>query len=141
MTDSSKTRRHHLTPLGKKRILLISIVLAISNQFCGINAIMFYAKQLFTNLTGGDQEWIQRDLFGLGIFQVIMTFVSSFLLDKFGRRPLMLAGESIIVFSLFAAYFATDILNMSSGVIVFLIFLHIFGFSISLGPICCLYAS
>lgn len=130
-----------MTPYGKKRIMMIAIVIAISNQVSGINAIFFYAKQLFTNLTGGNQEWVQKDLFGLGIFQVLLTFISSFLLDKFGRRSLMLVGMSIMVFSLFAAYFATDVFSMASGIIVFFIFLHIFGFSISLGPICGLYAS
>lgn len=116
-------------------------MIAISNQVSGINAIFFYAKQLFTNLTGGDKEWVQKDLFGLGIFQVLLTFVSSFLLDMFGRRSLMLIGMSILVFSLFSAFFATDVFNLGSGLIVFFIFLHIFGFSISLGPVCGLYAS
>jgi len=50
-------------------------------------------------------------------------------------------GLTIVVGSLFAAYIATDLLKLSSGVVVFFIFLHIFGFSISLGPVCCLYAS
>lgn len=130
-----------MTPYGKKRILMIAIVIAISNQVSGVNAIFFYAKQLFTNLTGGDQGWVQKDLLGLGIFQVLLTLMSSFLLDKFGRRSLMLTGMSILVFSLFGAFFATDVFNMGSGIIVFFIFLHIFGFSISLGPICGLYAS
>jgi hypothetical protein len=43
-----------LTPNGKKRILMLAIVIAISNQACGINAIFFYAKQLFTTLTNND---------------------------------------------------------------------------------------
>lgn len=120
---------------------MMAVVIAISNQVCGINAIFFYAKQLFTTLTNNDQDWVKRDLFGLGIFQVIMTFISSFFLDKFGRRSLMLMGLTIVVGSLFAAYIATDLLKLSSGVVVFFIFLHIFGFSISLGPVCCLYAS
>ena len=121
--------------------MLLAIVIAISNQMCGINAIFFYAKQLFTNLTGGDQEMVQIDLFGLGIFQVIITFASSLFLDRFGRRFLMLAGETIVVGSLFGAFICTDVLDMAPSVVVFFIFLHLFGFSISLGPIGCLYAS
>lgn len=120
---------------------MLGIVIAISNQVCGINAIFFYAKQLFTTLTNNDQDSVKRDLFGLGIFQVLMTFVSSFFLDRFGRRSLMLVGLTIVVASLFAAFVATDVLNMPSGIVVFLVFIHIFGFSISLGPVCCLYAS
>jgi predicted MFS family arabinose efflux permease len=120
---------------------MMGIVIAISNQFCGINAIFFYAKQLFTTLTNNDQDAVKRNLFGLGVFQVLMTFVSSIYLDRFGRRSLMLMGLTIVVGSLFLAFIATEVLNLSSGIVVFFVFLHIFGFSISLGPICCLYAS
>lgn len=119
----------------------MGIIIAFSNQICGINAIFFYAKQLFTTLTNNDQDAVKRDLFGLGVFQVMMTFVSSIFLDRFGRRSLMLVGLTIVVGSLFSAFLATDVLNLSSGIVVFFVFMHIFGFSISLGPICCLYAS
>lgn len=130
-----------LTANGKRRIYLLAVFISLANQLCGINAIFFYAKQLFTNLTNNNQDLVQIDLFGLGVFQLIMTFISSFLLDKFGRRSLMLIGYSIVVCCLISAFIATDILNMGSNVVVFLVFMHIFGFSISLGPICCLYAS
>lgn len=40
---------------AKKRIFCLTIILAISNQLCGINAIFFYAKQLFTTITNNDQ--------------------------------------------------------------------------------------
>lgn len=53
----------------------------------------------------------------------------------------MLLGQSIIVFSLIGSYIALDILNLSSNVIVLFVFLHILGFSISLGPISVLYVS
>jgi hypothetical protein len=53
----------------------------------------------------------------------------------------MLAGEIIIVLSLIGAYIATDLLSLSPNFVVYFVFAHIFGFSISLGPIGCLYAS
>ena len=127
--------------MGRRRIIIMGIMIAVSNQVCGINAIFFYAKQLFTTLTNNDQDAVTRNLFGLGVFQVLMTFVSSMFLDRFGRRSLMLIGLTIVVGSLFSAFLATEVLNLSSGIVVFFIFLHIFGFSISLGPVCCLYAS
>lgn len=72
---------------------------------------------------------------------MIITYFSGLFLDKYGRRYLMLLGQSIIVFSLIGSYIALDILNLSSNVIVLFVFLHILGFSISLGPISVLYVS
>ena len=80
-------------------------------------------------------------LLSLGLFQVIITYFSGLFLDKYGRRYLMLIGQSIIVFSLIGSYVALDIFNLGSNVIVLFVFLHILGFSISLGPISVLYVS
>lgn len=43
----------------------------------------------------------------LGIFQIVVTLVSGFLINKFGRRPLMLIGHSIVVLSLICAFMST----------------------------------
>jgi hypothetical protein len=72
---------------------------------------------------------------------VIITYLSGLFLDKYGRRYLMLIGQSIIVFSLIGSFIALDIFKLSSNVIVIFEFLHILGFSISLGPISVLYVS
>ena len=77
----------------------------------------------------------------LGLFQVVITYFSGLFLDKFGRRFLMLLGQSIVVMSLIGAFLATDIFHQSSKVVALFIFLHILGFSISLGPISVLYAA
>lgn len=46
-----------------------------------------------------------RYTFYLGILQVVVTFFGGFLIDRFGRRTLMLVGESIIVASLLCGFF------------------------------------
>jgi len=53
----------------------------------------------------------------------------------------MLIGYAIVVLSLFGAFVGTAVLEMGQGVVVFFIFMHVMGFSISLGPIGCLYVS
>lgn len=76
----------------------------------------------------------------LGFFQVICTVVGGILVNKFGRRPLMLIGMTIIFLSLFTgamvAYFVED----HESITVFVVFTHVLGFSVSLGPITMLYA-
>jgi hypothetical protein len=62
-------------------------------------------------------------------------------LDKFGRRFLMLVGQTIVVMSLIGAFLATDIFHQSSKIVALFVFMHILGFSISLGPIGVLYVA
>ena len=45
---------HKVNKMAKKRIITISIVLGIANQMSGVNAIFFYAKQLFMNINEND---------------------------------------------------------------------------------------
>jgi MFS family permease len=40
----------------------------------------------------------------LGFFQVLTTLLGGFLINRFGRRPLMLIGHGIVVFSLFSEF-------------------------------------
>ncbi len=119
----------------------MGIILATANQVSGINAIFFYAKQLFTVLTNNDQSAVLVYLFGLGIFQLVLTYVGAFLLDKFGRRSLMLIGMLIMDVSLFAVFAAKDIFGLPPPIVAFMIFTHLLGYSISLGPIVSVYAS
>jgi len=81
------------------------IVLAIANQFSGVNAIIFYAKQVFEMITHNNKETANWCAFGLGMLQVVVTFISGFLINKYGRRTLMLFGEFFVVGSLFLGYF------------------------------------
>ena len=124
--------------------ILLAIVLTVMNQFCGINAIIFYANQLFSNLSQGDSKYAVMMSFYLGIFQIIFTLISGSLLDKFGRRSLMLIGETIIIISLLSAYYVLDY-DKESGwdakFASYAIFAHIAGFSLSLGPITFIYLS
>ena len=48
--------------------------------------------------------------FYLGLLQVVVTFLSGFLINSYGRRTLMLLGECIVVFSLIAAFLCESLL-------------------------------
>ena len=80
--------------------------------------------------------------FLLGIFQIVVTILSGLMLDKFGRKTLMVFGDALIMLALFSGFY---MLNMMEGVdpkwVGLVIFLHIGGFSLSLGPITILYIS
>jgi MFS family permease len=71
--------------------------------------------------------------------QVVVTFGSGFLINQFGRRTLMLLGESIIVGSLLSGFLFYHWVQNSEKLITLVVFTHIIGFSISLGPVSMLY--
>ena len=79
------------------------------NQLSGINAIIFYANQLFSTISNGDADEAVKLSFELGVFQIVITVISGLMLDKFGRKTLMIVGNVIIVMSLLAGFF-TDVI-------------------------------
>jgi MFS family permease len=62
------------------------------NQFCGINAILFYSNQLFLDISSGNVDYAVKKSLELGVFQIIVTIISGAIMDKFGRRSLMICG-------------------------------------------------
>jgi MFS family permease len=76
----------------------------------------------------------------LGFFQVFVTFTSGFLINKFGRRPMMLLGLAVLTIALLTGFFVTQFIDEHEGITVFIVFVHVLGYSISIGPICMMYA-
>jgi MFS family permease len=122
-------------------VIKISLILAVANQFSGINAILFYAKQVFENITLNNTKLANEYIFYLGILQVVITFGSGFMINRFGRRSLMLLGETIIVVSLLLGFIFDNWVENNQKFITFVVFTHIIGFSISLGPVSMLYVA
>jgi MFS family permease len=76
----------------------------------------------------------------LGFFQFFVTFISGFIINKVGRRPMMLCGMGIVLISLLLGFLITFLVDEHESYTVWIIFLHIFGYSISIGPLCFTYA-
>ncbi len=89
---------------SNKKVLILAVVLSLANQLSGINAILFYANQLFSKIAQGNSEKVSYYVVGLGLFQILVTFISGFLINKFGRKRLMVIGESIVTLSLVMGY-------------------------------------
>lgn len=69
--------------------LLVVIMVAIAQRFTGMSAVVAYASMTFTSVEGGGMTSDEYTiLFGAIIF--VFTFVSAALIDKIGRRPLIL---------------------------------------------------
>ncbi|XP_066148604.1 glucose transporter type 1 isoform X4 [Euwallacea fornicatus] len=82
-------------PLG------ISIVLQLSQQLSGINAVFYYSTNLFET-AGLSPESAKFATIGIGCIMVVMTVISIPLMDRMGRRSLLLYGlGGMFIFSIF----------------------------------------
>ncbi|XP_067642413.1 facilitated trehalose transporter Tret1-2 homolog isoform X2 [Eurosta solidaginis] len=83
-------------PVSRKA-LAISLGLMFFQQLCGINAVIFYSAQIFKDAQTGIDENLSTIV--VGIMQFIATFVSTIVVDKLGRRLLLLTSAIIMALS------------------------------------------
>eukprot|EP00878_Enallax_costatus_P003747 GHUV01003963.1.p1 GENE.GHUV01003963.1~~GHUV01003963.1.p1 ORF type:complete len:430 (+),score=129.74 GHUV01003963.1:238-1527(+) len=121
--------------------LVISVLVPIFQQLTGINAIMFYAPQLF-QATGLGSEAALLSTVITGAVNVGSTFVAIAVVDHFGRRFLFIEGGiqmiicEVLVGILIKLNFESGVVNpaMANGIIA-LICLYVAGFAWSWGPL------
>ena len=124
-------------------VLTIGIVIAILQQITGINSVFFYAPMIFEQSgIGTDAAFMQAVL--VGIVNLVATVVAILLIDKLGRRPLMLAGLMVIAssmlllaYSFYSANYGPggELIDMNSTLVLIGILSFVAGFGISLGPV------
>lgn len=78
---------------GLRRAVIIGVVLAILQQITGINAILYYAPEIFKQ-AGSAASAAFNDTVWIGLANVVMTLVSMSLVDRFGRKPLLIWGTA-----------------------------------------------
>uniref|UniRef100_A0A2C9KVC9 Major facilitator superfamily (MFS) profile domain-containing protein n=1 Tax=Biomphalaria glabrata TaxID=6526 RepID=A0A2C9KVC9_BIOGL len=71
--------------------LIICIVLQMSQQFSGINAVVYYSTCIFIS-AGLSKETSQYAIVATGVVKVMMTFISALIMDRAGRRSLHMIG-------------------------------------------------
>lgn len=74
------------------KILLLGIVIAVFQQWCGINVIFNYAQEIFSAAGYGVTD-ILFNIVITGLTNLIFTFAGMYFVDKLGRRALMLFGS------------------------------------------------
>lgn len=119
--------------------LLITIVMMLSQQLSGINAVIYYSTRIFTDNAKMSQENAVWATIGMGGINVIMTIISVVLVEKAGRRTLHLAGLGgmwavtiLLTVSLVFIDKGTD--GMKAWTVVCIIGVFLFVISFATGP-------
>jgi sugar porter (SP) family MFS transporter len=105
--EIGRVRFRDLLEPGLAKVLVIGIALAVYQQWCGINVIFYYAQEIFT-AAGYGVSGVLFNIVITGAVNLVFTLVAIRLVDRRGRRPLMLAGAAglAIVFGLIGASYA-----------------------------------
>ena len=80
-------------------ILVVGLIVGVLQQITGINAVYFYATSIFKQTGIGTDAAFSSGVL-LSTVSVVFTFVAIYLIDRMGRRPLLLVGTAGIAISL-----------------------------------------
>jgi SP family galactose:H+ symporter-like MFS transporter len=118
--------------------LVVGLGLAVFQQVTGINTVIYYAPIIIQSAGISSASGAILATLGIGVVNVVMTIVSMWLLDRVGRRPLLLigvAGMAITLGALGLVFRTTSPTETSATLAVVSMMLYVAAFAISLGPI------
>lgn len=133
MTSKEKGGFPYFKKSGMLLALMIGIALSVFQQFVGINAVLYYAPEIFNRMGyDSDSSYIQT-VIGGGV-NFVFTILAIYTIDSFGRKPLLLWGSAMMgIFMILLGY------NVMNGVLNIYTLVYMYGFiaafAMSWGPV------
>jgi MFS transporter, SP family, galactose:H+ symporter len=116
--------------------LIVGVGLFFLQQLSGINAVIYYAPEIFNHAGFGSGETQILATTGIGVVNFLTTILAMYLIDRIGRRPLLVLG--FIGTAATMLTIAVAVINPSvvpAWVVIVALLLYIASFAISLGPL------
>lgn len=138
--SGSSVTREKLFRKQYKWPILLAILIALFNQMSGINVIMYYSPRIF-ELAGFTADSALFQSVSIGLTNMIFTIMAMLVIDKFGRKKLLLTGSvgMVIFLSIIAKTFLS---GEEGGAIVFIsLICYIAFFAFSQGAVIWVYIS
>jgi SP family arabinose:H+ symporter-like MFS transporter len=123
-----------------RRPLSIAVTLAVLSQITGINTVIYYGALLFREHGGQNNasSAIGANVI-VGIVSLLSAILATVVIDRVGRKALLLIGSAGMAVSLGLLGAALKTSQPSSGLIMFLVTVYVGFFGISLGPVTWVY--
>jgi SP family arabinose:H+ symporter-like MFS transporter len=118
---------------GLRIALVIGVLLAIFQQVTGINAVLYYAPEIF-KATGTQVDIAFIQTVSVGSVNFLFTIVAIWLIDKAGRKALLLVGSAVQCGALAMVGHAYYTQTKGPWVLVFIL-LYVGAFAVSMGPV------
>ncbi|HID22169.1 MAG TPA: MFS transporter, partial [Planctomycetaceae bacterium] len=131
--EIARVRFGDLLDPGVFKMIRLGVVLALFQQWCGINVIFNYAQEVFEAAGYGVSD-IMLNIVITGLVNLIFTFVAIYTVDRFGRRPLMLFGAgglAVLYTALATGYYYSS----QGGHMLVLVVAAIACYAMSLAPV------
>ncbi len=119
---------------GFRTALFIGIFLAVFQQITGINAVIYYAPRFFEAAGLARSSAILQSAL-IGVVNVVFTLVAIALVDRLGRKPMLMAGSAGMGLSFILLGAAFKFQFFSGSLILLFTLLYIAFFAMTLGPI------
>jgi SP family sugar porter-like MFS transporter len=132
-TGPSESLINHLKDKGIRKLLLIGIVIAVFQQWCGINVIFNYAQEIFSN-AGYSVSDILFNIVITGSVNLIFTFIGMFTVDRLGRKSLMLIGAGGLA-GIFAVTGSMYFFQLKGLPLLIMVVMAIACYAMSLAPV------
>ncbi len=122
-----------LSSPGVAKVLMLGVLLAVLQQWCGINVIFNYAQDIFA-AAGYQVSGILFNIVVTGAVNLVFTLVALFTIDRFGRRVLLLTGVTglVAIYTLLGALYR---LHLQGKPMLALVLAAIACYAVSLAPV------
>ncbi len=115
-------------------VIIVGILLSVFQQFVGINAVLYYAPEIFRNM-GAETDVSLLQTIIVGSINLIFTIIAITTVDKLGRKPLMVIGGVGMAIGMFMLGFAFYIAVNPGLSALIAILIYIAAFAVSWGPV------
>lgn len=121
-------------------VVIIGIMVAVFQQITGINSILYYAPVIFQEIsTNGSSPLLQT--IGIGVVNMLATFVAITLVDKVGRKKMLLVGCIMMCISLVAVGLCFQYKYFDHYIVLIFMLLYVASFGCTLGAVVWVYLS
>ncbi|MEO6688444.1 MAG: sugar porter family MFS transporter, partial [Dokdonella sp.] len=120
-----------------RRSVALGVMLQLVQQFTGMNVVMYYAPRIFQDMgyDTASQMWFTA---AVGLTNVLATFIAIGLVDRWGRKPILYIGFSVMAIGLGAVGSMMHlgiVSHVQQMFTVGMLLLFIVGFAMSAGPL------
>ncbi len=119
---------------GLRMALVVGVGLAILQQVTGINAVMYYAPEIFKQTGAGTNAALIQTIL-VGLINFLFTILAIWLIDKVGRKVLLLVGSAAMTICLAVIGIAFQTGHTAGPLVLIFILIYVAAFAVSLGPV------
>jgi SP family xylose:H+ symportor-like MFS transporter len=114
-------------------VVIVGILMSVFQQFVGINAVLYYAPLMFSNM-GASTDVALLQTVVVGAANVLFTIVAIVTVDHWGRKPLLISGALVMAVAMIALGCLFDVKVVGLGALISVV-VYIGGFAFSWGPV------